>query len=298
MKKLVVLPLIVVVTALGGSIFSPSLAQAPANADTPTFYHLVPGTYVNGWPRCTIQYPKEWAEALPHAAQVFQAAPGPAWIPCFGVSVGPSPLPLEKFLDFILPFHKATVDEVTVVIDKPTRLRDGTPAREVEFEEVANGAPLHVCYLATEKSGVTIAVLMMSPGKKTDEELKAYLYSLKFQPGFDESVKVPPDVQAFLDEYRSAAVAHDMDKVMRYHSDRYLNSGMTKAAMERYHRPWINLMTSVDITITDFIPEGDKAYIAGIFAFNGKKAMITQTSIIKENGVWRWYGNQRNAISW
>ena len=59
MKPLTILSTIVAVVLLYGSIFTPSYAQSPANADTPTFYHLVPGTYVNGWPRFTVHYPKE-----------------------------------------------------------------------------------------------------------------------------------------------------------------------------------------------------------------------------------------------
>ncbi|MGD0660824.1 MAG: hypothetical protein ABSD38_22410 [Syntrophorhabdales bacterium] len=37
-------------------------------------------------------------------------------------------------------------------------------------------------------------------------------------------------------------------------------------------------------------------YRGRFVTFNGQKQMITQTSIIKENGEWRWYGNQRDAI--
>jgi len=59
MKRTVAVPVIVAIALLVGASFTPSLAQAPSNADIPTFYHLVPGTYVNGWPRFTIHYPKD-----------------------------------------------------------------------------------------------------------------------------------------------------------------------------------------------------------------------------------------------
>jgi hypothetical protein len=48
MKKPMVLSAMIVLILLVGGVFS------PAQADTPTFYRLVPGTYVNGWPRFTI----------------------------------------------------------------------------------------------------------------------------------------------------------------------------------------------------------------------------------------------------
>ena len=61
MKRPIMLSLVLAVTLLLSSVFTIVHAQAPANDDKPTFYHLVPGTgtYVNGWPRFTVHYPKE-----------------------------------------------------------------------------------------------------------------------------------------------------------------------------------------------------------------------------------------------
>jgi len=75
MKKPIVLSLIATVMALAGSALAPSRAQPPSNPDTPTFYHLVPGTYVNGWPRFTIHYPKDWEEKHPRVIDVFRVGP-------------------------------------------------------------------------------------------------------------------------------------------------------------------------------------------------------------------------------
>ena len=296
MKKLIVLSFIMAGMMLIAGLSAPAQAQSSAKDDKPTFYHLVPGTYVNSWPRFTVHYPKEWVEAHPHAFEVFRAAPAPVGSAEFGVSAGQLPIPLEKYVDFALPGHKARATDVTVVRDKPSRLRDGTPAREAEFQEVASGTPVDTFNLATEKGGVFVVVTMVSLGGRVGEDLKAYLYSLEFQPGLDEPVKVPPHVQAFLDEYRSATVAHDMEKVMGCHSDRFLNSGLRKAEMGRLLKPWIDRIKTQELTITDFVPEGDRAYLAGFVTFNGQKQVITQTSIIKENGEWKWYGNQREVI--
>jgi hypothetical protein len=60
MKKLIVLSLISAPALLALSRIAH--AQDAANDQTPTFYRLVPGTYVNGWPRFTIHYPKDWVE--------------------------------------------------------------------------------------------------------------------------------------------------------------------------------------------------------------------------------------------
>ena len=59
MKRLIVISVIVTIILLIGVFFTLVHAQSSATDEKPTFYHLVPGTYVNGWPRFTIHYPKE-----------------------------------------------------------------------------------------------------------------------------------------------------------------------------------------------------------------------------------------------
>jgi hypothetical protein len=50
-----------------------------------------------------------------------------------------------------------------------------------------------------------------------------------------------------------------------------------------------------EIGVTEFVPEGDRAYLAGFGRINLGTGMVGDT-IIKENGEWKWYGNQREAI--
>ena len=65
MKKLIVLSVIIAVMFLTRGSVAPAHAQDSAKDDKPTFYHLVPGTYVNPWPRFTVTYPKEWTAERP-----------------------------------------------------------------------------------------------------------------------------------------------------------------------------------------------------------------------------------------
>ena len=136
MKKPIILSMIMALILLAWSPFAPSYAQEAAKEEKPTFYRLVPGTYVNGWPRFTIHYPKDWVERLPIASvEVFRATvPGTTQGAGFEVAVYPWPLPLDEFSDrILLPYFRVAATDVTVVSDKPSHLRDGTPAREVEF---------------------------------------------------------------------------------------------------------------------------------------------------------------------
>jgi hypothetical protein len=108
MKRLVVLAVIMAVTFLTWSSVAPAHAQDSAKDDKPTFYHLVPGTYVNGWPRFTVHYPKDWVERpLTGAGCVFTVSPsGPFSSPRLFVVVVPS-IPLDRLAEAFLPPSKA-----------------------------------------------------------------------------------------------------------------------------------------------------------------------------------------------
>jgi hypothetical protein len=184
--------------------------------------------------------------------------------------------------------------DLTVVSDKPSRLRDGTPAQEVEFKMVVNGEAYNVVNIAPKKGDFLVYVGVATNSPKIGEDLKAIIYSLEFQQGKDELVKVPADIQAFLDNLRIAWISHDLANLMTHYSDRYLNSGVRKGEMERVWRQIIGFTTSFEIFITDFIPAGNRAHLTGFVTINGLKAPVTNISIIKENGEWKWYGNQRD----
>jgi hypothetical protein len=275
----------------------PAHAQDSAKDDKPTFYHLLPGTYVNGWPRFTVHYPKDWVERHPMPQETFRiSAHGPVPSPAFVYAPGLNTPPLDKFADWIAFLFKNMAKDVTIISDKPSQLRDGTPAREFELRMLLNGAPLNMMGLVAKKGDVTINMGVDSPNGKIGEDLKAILYSIEFQPDKDKPVKVPPDVQDLIDKNDNDLVAHDVAKVMSHFSDKYLNSGMRKGDMERELKWSIGNWTSTRGVITDFVTEGDRAYLAGYSITNFGTMQIPMTSIIKENGEWKWYGNQREVV--
>jgi hypothetical protein len=302
MKKLIVVSVIVAVMLLTWGSIVPAHAQDAAKDDKPTFYHLVPGTYVNSWPRFTVYYPKDWVERHPMPQEIFRAsAPGPVPSPAFVYS--PNVLnapPLDKWADFVASLFKNMAKDVTVASNKPSRLRDGTPAREFELRMLLNGAPFNAMGLAANKSGLCVNMGVESPTGKIGEDLKAILYSIEFQPDKDEPVRVPSDIREFLDKYSSDMVSHDLAKVMTHYSDRYLKSGTKKGDVERMVKRSIGSVLSFEVGITDFEAAGDKAYLAGFIRVNLGTGMLTamlgEITIIKENGEWKWYGNQREVV--
>ena len=203
-------------------------------------------------------------------------------------------MPLETFGNTIADLLKNIATDVTIVSDKPSQLRDSTPAREVGFNMVMNGIPVYSLYLVTKKGDITVTTIVGSR-EKIGEDLKAVLYSVEFQPGKDEPVRVPPDIQEFLDRHCNDLISHDLSQLMTHYSDRYLNSGMRKGEMERWWRQLIGLVTSAEVRITEFVPAGDKVYLAGFGVSNFGKGPLYEASIIKENGEWKWYGNQRDV---
>jgi hypothetical protein len=297
MKRLIVLSVVMAVSLFAEASFTPCNAQTPATDDTPTFYRLVPGTYVNGWPRFTITYPKDWVEKHRTITEVFHAE-SPLFTPRshLSVNVGSSPLPIDKLADATVPIWKNQAQDVTVVGNKAVRLSDGTPAWEVELRVVVNGESATVLNVVSEKDGVWVLTGTRSYTGKIEGYQRAMLYSLRYEQGKNDPVTVPPDVREFLDNTCSAHTSHDVAKIWAYYSDRFLLSGDTKQAFQRFFtKEWYDRETSNEIVITDFVPAGDRAYLVGFVRGFSGTTMLRETSIIKENGEWKWYGNQRDV---
>jgi hypothetical protein len=304
MKKLIPLLLTMVVTLLAWNSFVSAQTQDTAKEEKPTFYRLIPGVYVNGWPRFTITYPKDWVERRVLYPGFFGAAPpgSPIFGEGFGVMCASIPqfVPsLDKYVDFMVPYFKRFSIDATLMTDKQSRLRDGTPARELEFKLVVNGEPrncLLVAAVATKKGDLLISANVNTHKGTIGEDLRAIPYSIELDLGKDDPVKLPPDIQEFLDRHCNDLISHDLAKFMTHYSDRYLSSGVRKGEIERMWRQIIGLVTSAEVCITEFVAAGDRVHLAGFGVTNLGKGPLYDTSIIKESGQWKWYGNQRDVI--
>jgi hypothetical protein len=109
-----------------------------------------------------------------------------------------------------MPSLLPILTDIKVLSDKPSELKDDTPAREVEFEgvltwdatigSVKDRPKLSNFQIMTKKDLAWVAIALIDD-KKIGEDLKKVAYSLTFLPGREEPVNVPPDVRAFLDMY-------------------------------------------------------------------------------------------------
>jgi hypothetical protein len=298
--------LAIVLTAVM-ALFSVSVyAQSPASDVKPTFITLTPGLYVHGWPAFTVSYPKEWAVLPPAPTSTFHAGvsrPGLPASPQLTILVVPSILPLEDWAKIYMPVYSQVGTDIKVLSEKPSQLKDGTPAREVELEFVAkNGPKLNNLILMTKKGTVWISVTLMDDKGKMGEDLKNYAYSLTFQPSREEPVKVPPDVGTFLNKWASDLVSGDIERIMANFSDQFLNNGTKKSGYEQVFKshplsPVVLGTSSHEITITVIETQGDKVYLAGFVVGKDKRGPFVNPLVLqyltKENGQWKWYGNQK-----
>ena len=309
MKKLIVLSLLTVVLLAGG-ILAPTQAQTPANDLKPTFISPTPGLYVNGWPPFTVSYPKEWVE-LPTMITGFKAGlprpdlPPGHQLPALYIAFRSNPPPLEDWAKTMMPVYQQVGTDIKILSDKPSLLKDGTPAREGEVAYVdKDGIKVNDFVLVTKKESVYLVIHVSDDKGRIGEDLKRIAYSLIFLPGREEPVNVPPDVRAFLDMYGTDIRSHDVKTIMTHFSDRFLHSGAHKAFYEQILRndptsPIHKDIISEEATVTVFEPRGDKAYIDGFYTekakgdLNALKEPMSFQQIINEHGEWRWYGNQK-----
>ena len=281
MKNFVAVSLIMAGMVLIGGFFTFTQAQSSGIDAKPTVISPTPGLYVNGWPPFTVSYPKDWAEQrVQGPGEVFRAAalrpplpPSPTLaVVTFGNSADISGA--ANMLAGI--FGSIGFKDVKVLYDKPSKLQDGTPAQEAEIEFVPPNAPkINGFLLTTKKDGAWIMITMYGDKGMIGEDVKSIAYSLKVSQGKQEPVKVPPDVQAFLDKWNSDIDSHDVARIMSNLSDQFRQSGMDKKAVEGWFRtgpdsPVQLGITSAATTVTIFEPQGDKAYLAGFQTGNPK----------------------------
>jgi hypothetical protein len=264
----------------------------------------------------TVSYPKEWVEITVQGSAVFsvgasrQDLPPGIHLPSLSIDVIPNPLPLEEWAKIYMPVFLQLDTDIKVLSDKPSQLKDGTPAREVETEGVSKttGFRDNVLLLMTKKDVTWIVTIVVAEEGKLGEDLKRIAYSLTFLPGREEPVQVPPDIRAFFDMWCTDSVSHDLKTVMAHFSVRFRQSGMSKAFLQQVFRdpqfplsPARQSLISCETTVTVFEPRGDKAYVDG-FVLNTDKVKGGTTAlkipigfqqIINEHGEWKWFGNQK-----
>jgi len=138
--------------------------------------------YVHHSPAFKISYPKHYKVVKPELNEVFRVRHSAGGIPNLSVSIDDKPqgIPLRDIGEkFYLPEMKKKVAKVKIISNIQTKLKDGTPANEVQFELMTiDNRLVKILVLSTYHNDNLIYAATQSlafPGT-----LREYLYSLRF----------------------------------------------------------------------------------------------------------------------
>jgi len=108
-----------------------------------------------------------------------------------------------------------------------------------------------------------------------------------------KAIELPEDVKAFLDGFNQATADKDILKVSETVSDNFLSYGVTKNRLLAFFKIAAPYMSQSKVILTGFERHGNLAKVEGLRKDKYFEIPIqSRFYIIKENGQWRWYGNQ------
>lgn len=134
-------------------------------------------------------------------------------------------------------------------------------------------------------------VLLFLEGQKIAdiEDVESY------EKAVAKHIEPPTDVQKFFDDYEKTLLSQDMDKIAKYFADDYLASGMAKDNVMAVIKQNIQYILKFKVDLTEYVPEGgERVVLAGIIDYGSiKQPILDGGMIIKRNGNWLWFGNQK-----
>jgi len=108
-----------------------------------------------------------------------------------------------------------------------------------------------------------------------------------------EAIKLPEDVKAFLNGFNQATADKDISKVAEYVSDNFLSYGVTKNRLLDFFKISAPYISESKVILTGFERHGNLAKVEGLRKDKYFEIpILSRYYIIKENGQWKWYGNQ------
>ena len=110
-------------------------------------------------------------------------------------------------------------------------------------------------------------------------------------------ISAPADVQAFFDQFKKDVLTYDMKKIGAHYATNFKQDGYDKDAFLGVLNRTITMVTNYVVKLTKFEVDNKNPNIVNIDGSADLGPMTvpfaTGSMIIKENGVWKWYGNQK-----
>lgn len=82
-------------------------------------------------------------------------------------------------------------------------------------------------------------------------------------------------------------------RIISFYSDRFLHSGRDKSSLAGFYRLMTGAIKKFEIRIDQCRLSGDKAKLFGEIETNMGPSPLQVSTVVKENGSWKWYGNQK-----
>ncbi len=110
-------------------------------------------------------------------------------------------------------------------------------------------------------------------------------------------IRIPQDVQSFLDQFRKDILTYDIKKISLHYSDNFKQDGYDRKAFLDVLNRTVSFVSKYEIKLTRFEAgenNTDIVLVDGSVDLGPTRAPFADGSmIIKESGVWKWYGNQK-----
>ena len=106
-------------------------------------------------------------------------------------------------------------------------------------------------------------------------------------------MELPAHVETFIADYNQAIINKDMAKMADLISDRFLHHGVTKPMALSFLSETSSYISDAKIVITRFELKDDGANLdVWIKDKYFEVPYMLNSKLIKENKLWKWYGNQ------
>ena len=108
-----------------------------------------------------------------------------------------------------------------------------------------------------------------------------------------KAIELPDDVKTFIIDFNQAWLDKNFSKLSDCISDNFLSSGVTKNRILQFFKISASYVSESKIILTGFERQGNVARIEGVRKDKYFEISVPPGSLmIKENGQWKWYGNQ------
>ncbi len=110
-------------------------------------------------------------------------------------------------------------------------------------------------------------------------------------------IKLPEDVQSFLNQFKKDMLTYDIKKISMHYAADFKQDGYDRKAFLEVLSKTVNFITKYEIKLTRFEVFKNNSAIVLIDGSVDLGSMTVpfadRSLMIKENGVWKWYGNQK-----